>query len=290
MSHSHKSVCKYLSILLILVASSLTTSAQNKPANPVRTGFTATSEGGVEGTQTIQYDENGKMVEGQTRGPANVISRPSPSSRPTVSSPVISTTAPSVSQGMTSNDGRKIPFTLSGGAGSKQVDSTVDVDSALKNSSKTSNILEKKFETNMAELNSNSPYSRENIITFDTWHGKYDIWGRKKAEIEVTDTFERGELKDKNLVEVKSIERKTSDWTGKVAAIAGLDQTLTTEKNSRYDVTPLQPSERTAPKSIDQLSMQDINRYQFRRNRSDAPGLPVVKPGAEGVQIKGGAQ
>lgn len=30
------------------------------------------------------------------------------------------------------------------------------------------------------------------------------------------------------------------------------------------------------------LSMQDINRYQFRRNRSTDPGLPVVSPGGNG--------
>ena len=30
------------------------------------------------------------------------------------------------------------------------------------------------------------------------------------------------------------------------------------------------------------FSMQDINRYQFRRNRSSDPGLSVVSPGGKG--------
>jgi len=40
-------------------------------------------------------------------------------------------------------------------------------------------------------------------------------------------------------------------------------------------------------KSIDQLSMQDINRYQFRRNRSDEPGLDRVRPGSDKVDKTG---
>ena len=44
------------------------------------------------------------------------------------------------------------------------------------------------------------------------------------------------------------------------------------------------------PKSVEQLSMQDINRYQFRRNRSDEPGLPAVKPGSDAVKTTGGVK
>ena len=46
-------------------------------------------------------------------------------------------------------------------------------------------------------------------------------------------------------------------------------------------------SDRAAPKSVEQISMQDINRYQFRRNRSTEPGLPVVPVGTDKVKTKG---
>ena len=252
-------------------------------------GFTAISEGGVEGTQTIKYDENGKVIE------ANIVNA-IPNSRPTVPSvrPAISnletpkaiSQSPAVSTGMTTSDGRKIPFGLSGNGGSKQVDSSVDFNSALKNTSKMSNIADKKFDTQKAELNSNTPYSRENIVTFDSWHGKYDVYGRKKAEVEVAGTFDRGELKNKNMIEVKSFERQTAELSGRLATVKGMDTRLPTDKNSRYDVTPSSPSDHVVSKTVDQLSMQDINRYQFRRNRSDAPGLPVVKPGSDEVKNK----
>jgi len=265
--------------------------AQTKPENPRLAGFTATSEGGVEGTQTIKYDENGKIIEANVVGQVP-ISRPNVPSRPTAvfnsDAPTPVSQSPVVSTGMTTSDGRKVPFALSGNGGSKQVDSSVDFNSALKNTTKMSNIAEKKFDTNKAELNANTPYSRENIITFDSWSGKYDVYGRKKAEVEVADTFDRGELKNKNVIEVKSIDRQTAEWSGKVATIQGIETRLPNDKNSRYDVKPSSPSDRVISKTVDQLSMQDINRYQFRRNRSDDPGLPVVKPGSDEVQNKSG--
>ena len=281
---------KHTPVLLILcLGFGVDLIAQTKPENPRLAGFTATSEGGVEGTQTIKYDENGKIIEANVVNPIST-SRPTvTSARPVVSNAEIPKALPqssTVSTGMTTSDGRKVPFALSGNGGGKQVDPSVDFNSALKNASKMSNIADKKFDTNKAELNANTPYSRENIITFDSWHGKYDVYGRKKAEIEVTDTFERGELKNKNLIEVKSVERQTAELSGRLAAVKGIENRLSNEKNSRYDVTPSSPSDRVISKTVDQLSMQDINRYQFRRNRSDAPGLPVVKPGSDEVQNK----
>lgn len=274
-------------LLIFCLSCGVALFAQTKPANPRLAGFTATSEGGVEGTQTIKYDENGKIIEANVVGQIP-ISRPAvPTTTPVVvntESPKPIAQSPSVSTGMTTSDGRKVPFGLSGNGGTKQVDSSVDFNSALKNASKMSNVTDKKFDTNKADLNTNTPYSRENIITFDSWHGKYDVYGRKKAEVEVADTFERGELKGKNLIEVKSIEQQPAEWSGKVASVQGIDNRLTTEKNSRYDVVPSSPSDRVISKTVDQLSMQDINRYQFRRNRSDAPGLPVVKPGSDEVK------
>jgi hypothetical protein len=283
-------VGKHTPVLLILcLGFGVDLIAQTKPENPRLAGFTATSEGGVEGTQTIKYDENGKIIEANVVNPIST-SRPTvTSARPVVSNSEIPKALPqssTVSTGMTTSDGRKVPFALSGNGRGKQVDPSVDFNSALKNASKMSNIADKKFDTNKAELNANTPYSRENIITFDSWHGKYDVYGRKKAEIEVTDTFERGELKNKNLIEVKSVERQTAELSGRLAAVKGIENRLSNEKNSRYDVTPSSPSDRVISKTVDQLSMQDINRYQFRRNRSDAPGLPVVKPGSDEVQNK----
>ena len=283
---------KHLPLILFLcLGCAVGLNAQTKPENPRLAGFTATSEGGIEGTQTIKYDENGKIIEANVVGQIPISKPQVQTSKPSTLNPEAPkpvAQSPMVSSGMTTSDGRKVPFALSGNSGTKQVDSSVDFNSALKNTSKMSNVADKKFDTNKADLNSNTPYSRDNIITFDSWHGKYDVYGRKKAEVEVADTFERGELRNKNLIEVKSIDRESAEWSGKVAEVQGIDTRFPSDKNGRFNVPATSPSDRVVSKTVDQLSMQDINRYQFRRNRSDAPGLPVVKPGSDEVQNKNG--
>ncbi len=250
------------------------------PEGPKRSGYTASSEGGVEGTQTIHYDESGQVIGGNA-----VTSTPQVYAQPTAVQPA----APKVSRVQSIENAAATTNAEATKPAAKMVDPSVDFNAALKKTSKTSNLLEQRFDTNQAELNKNTPYSRENVLTFDTWHGKYDTFGRKKAEVEVADNFDRKEPRDKTMFEVKAIERPEVSWSGQRAEMKGLDERLTTEKNSRYDVTPQPASERLAPKSINQLSMQDLNRYQFRRNRSDEPGLPYVKPGSEEVKTQGAA-
>ena len=107
------------------------------------------------------------------------------------------------------------------------------------------------------------------------------IFGQEK---EVPEVKEDEKL---SLIEVKSIERASSPWSRRTADITGWDERRTTEANSRYNVAPQLASERATPKGVEQISMQDINRYQFRRNRSSDAGLPVVPVGTDKVKTKG---
>ena len=244
--------------------------------SPKLSGFTASSDGGVEGTQFIQYDENGQVLGGNVTPVPRSTAMPAPAK-------VFGRTeasAPNVAAGPSANEGT---------AGRKMVDPSVDFNSALKKVTKTNPLTEQRYEMKQAELGKDTVYSRENILTFDTWHGKYDTFGRKKAEVEVADTFERGVVRDKTMFEVKAVERPEVTRSIERSEMKGLDERFTTEKNSRYDVTPQPASERLAPKPLNELSMQDLNRYQFRRNRSDEPGLPYVKPGSDEVKTQGAA-
>lgn len=248
--------------------------------SPKLSGFTAVSEGGVEGTQSVLYDNSRKVIGGNAVPPSGLIF-----SNQSAPPPVLPNIANSKSV-----ENSSAPLSQNGSLPNKKmVDSSVDFNSGLKKASKGSDILDQRFDMKQAELNKDKPYSRDNVVTFDTWQGKYDTLGRKKAEMDVEATFDRGELRDKTMFEVKAFDRPEVVMSGQRAEIKGLDERLTTEKSSRYDVTPQSPSDRLAPKSIDQLSMQDINRYQFRRNRSEEPGLPYVKPGSDEVKMRGGA-
>jgi hypothetical protein len=265
---------------------------------PKVSGYTVTAEGGIEGTQVIRYDADGRPIDPSAPlAPKTTVGGTRPPDRATGSS-VSGAGASKVestggaSQDLVSADGRRLNgFSMSGknpfSNGNKLVDPTVDVDSALKNAAKGSNLIEKRYETKTAELGGERPYSRENLVTMDTWSGKFDTFGRKKAEVDLVDTFDRGNAQDKNLIEVKSVERPTSPWARRTADVAGWDERLTTESNSRYNVAPLMAADRAKPKSVDQISMQDINRYQFRRNRSTEAGLPVVPVGTDEVKTRG---
>jgi len=265
---------------------------------PKVSGYTVTAEGGVEGTQVIRYDADGRPIDPSApMAPKTTIGGTRPVERAPVPAvngagapkPDAANAGP---QDMVTPDGRRLNgFSMSGknpfSNGNKEVDPNVDVNSALKNAAKGSNLIEKRYDTKTAELGGDRPYSRENLITMDTWSGKFDTFGRKKAEVDLVDSFERGNAHEKNLIEVKSVERPTSPWARRTADVAGWDERLTTESNSRYNVAPLMASDRAAPKSVEQISMQDINRYQFRRNRSTEPGLPVVPVGTDKVKTKG---
>ena len=283
---------------LLLAAAMGCVCAVSAAEKPKVSGYTVTAEGGVEGTQVIRYDAEGRpldpnavMAPKTTIGGTRPVERvPGPAANGSgTAKPEVSAGAP---QDLVTSDGRRLNgFSMSGknpfGNGNKEVDPNVDVNSALKNAAKGTNLIEKRYDTKTVELGGERPYSRENLVTMDTWSGKFDTFGRKKAELELVDSFDRGNAQDKNLIEVKSVERPTSPWARRTADVAGWDERLTTETNSRYNVAPLLASERAAPKSVEQISMQDINRYQFRRNRSTEPGLPVIPVGTDKVKTKG---
>lgn len=258
---------------------------------PQLTGYTITVTGGIEGKQEVQYDQNGRPMGG------NLPTSPSKNFPPSTSGSIPNNRAtrdvvdiaaqPSAVKGYYTEDGRRLPFYLEGKQGdAKMVDNNVDFNSGLKKTTKLSDITQQRFDTKMAPVGRDEVYNRQNIVSFETWHNQYDTIGRKKAEIDLKDTL-GADIQPKNTIEVKSVEFDTSPWSRKTATISQLDQRMTTERNSAYNVTPLLPADRAKPKSVDQLSMQDINRYQFRRNRSDAPGLPFVRPGSDNVHTTG---
>lgn len=253
---------------------------------PKLSGFTVSAEGGIEGKQVIHYDADGKAIDGNVPLPLPKVPRPTPPPAGEVVPQATEKTAKAApTASMSTPDGRKLPFALDGG-GVKRVDNNVDFDSSLKKVSKTSNLMEKRFETSQAPLGKEMVYSRENLLTLDTWHGKYDTIGRRRSDIKLEDTL-GATVRAKDMIEVKSIEKAPSNVTLAPAEIKGIEDRMTTERNSSYEVKGQSAADRLTPKSIDQLSMQDINRYQFRRNRSDEPGMPFVKPGSDQVQTKG---
>ena len=281
-----------ISISVLLAVSALTLSAAERPPGAMKAGVVITAEGGVEGTQVYRYDADGRPMDG-TPSKSRTITAP----RPAGSTPVATATAPSVApapapkQSIKTADGRTVPFSIEGKGIGKGVDDAVDFNAGLKKASKSSGLMEQRFETAMSSIGKDQVYSRNNLITLDTWHGRYDTIGRKKSDIELTDTL-GAPVRPKDTVEVKSVDRIKSAVSGTKAEVKDWEERMGIETNAKFTgvKSNWQGRLNPAPKTVDQLSMQDINRYQFRRNRSDEPGLPTVKPGSDAVKTTGGVK
>lgn len=282
-----------VSISLLLALTVLTAVAAQRPPGGMKAGVVITAEGGIEGTQVYRYDAEGKPLDGTPAKARTTNSLPRPASAPSVTtSPAApAAPAPKVDQTIRTADGRTVPFALQGQGTGKGVDGAVDMNSALKRASKASGLLEQRYEAGTAPIGKEQVYNRNNLLTLDTWHGRYDTLGRKKAEIELTDGL-GAEVRPKDTIEVKSVARTTSTANGAKAEIQAWEERMGVVSDDRYAgvKSAWQGRLNPSPKTVEQLSMQDINRYQFRRNRSDEPGLPAVRPGSDAVKTTGGAK
>lgn len=287
-----------ITCLILLGAGACAQSAPDKSAAKV-TGYKVSAEGGVEGTITYRYDEQGRPVDGTPRAPsdgstATVPGRPSGEARPT--DPKTTPNLPiGGSAGMRTADGRTLPFQLSGQNGVKTVDESVDADSALRKLTKPNDLLGQRFETGQVDLTRDERFAiAGNVVSLDRWQGKSSALSARRSDIELADSL-GADVRPKHLVEVKAIERPTSPWARRMATPAGWDARLGgsaelgDRRVNRDELSTMGTRANAFPRnpaSIEQLSMQDINRYQFRRARSTEPGLPVGRPGSDNIETK----
>jgi len=264
----------------------LTVVGAERPPGGIKAGVVITAEGGIEGTQVYRYDAEGKPMAGTPAKSRSANPLPRSSSAGTVAP---SPTAPAPA--IRTADGRTVPFALQGAGTGKELDGAVDVNAGLKRASKASGLLEQRYEAGTAPIGKEQVYNRNNLVTLDTWHGRYDTLGRKKADIELTDGL-GAEIRPKDTIEVKSVARTNSSANGAKAEIKAWEERMGVVSDDRYAgvKSDWQGRLNPSPKTVEQLSMQDINRYQFRRNRSDEPGLPAVKPGSDAVKTTGGVK
>jgi hypothetical protein len=278
---------------VLLALAVLTAEGAQRPAGGVKAGVVITAEGGLEGTQVYKYDAEGRPLDGtpaKARS-SNPLPRPATGGAAAPAPAPAASAATKVDPTIRTSDGRTVPFSVQGEGTGKGVDGAVDVNAGLKRASKASGLMEQRYEAGEAPIGKEQLYDRNNLVTLDTWHGRYDTLGRKKADVELTDGL-GAEVRPKDTIEVKSVARTNSTANGAKAEIQAWEERMGVTSDDRYagKKSDWQTRLNPAPKTIEQLSMQDINRYQFRRNRSDEPGLPAVKPGSDTVRNTGAAK
>lgn len=116
----------------------------------------------------------------------------------------------------------------------------------------------------------------------EQWDKHFSSMGSKRAPI----TLQEG--KGKEIFQTKTLDRRAvnfdmSRWNDKMAELhkrAGIemdDRAQLVADRQLYNMM-LQDTERFRDMG-DELSLRDLNRYQFRRNRSD-DGIPLEKAGS----------
>lgn len=176
-----------------------------------------------------------------------------------------------VNQPMT-KDGRKMPFYLTGKG-------EPDPSAGLKDFMRLNENYGTTLESDTYEFEINERYS--NIISMGEWHMKFSSLGEKRTERygEISEAFSRKfdspetierRLLDNSLMWERS--RKSHISVNDSLARKLIEKYATGRQSGKFDMRLPAPGERTG------LSMQDINRYQFRRSHSGEKGLPTVQP------------
>lgn len=179
-----------------------------------------------------------------------------------------------VDQPMT-KDGRKMPFFLTGKGVEK---GEADPSAGLKDFMRLNENYGANYETGTYDLEMAEGHS--NIISMKEWHSKFSTLGGKR-----TDRYSEENEVFSGRYETQSLERRLLDntlmWDRTRESQISVNESLarklverytTGTQSGKFDMRLPAPGERTG------LSMQDINRYQFRRSHSTEKGLPVVQP------------
>lgn len=148
---------------------------------------------------------------------------------------------------------------------------------------KADRVQEKRVEKKLWDRPESSPLM-EKSFPITKWNKHFSGLGAKRAPITM------GETKEKERFKVKMLDRKTvsfemSSWDKKMAELhkrAGIDMDKRAQlvaDRQLYDMM-LQDTRNYRELAEEQLSLRDLNRFQFRRNRV-ADGVPVKKAGSD---------
>jgi hypothetical protein len=151
----------------------------------------------------------------------------------------------------------------------------------------------------MARLNQNQSWPGTRTVSFGNWHGRYSSLGRKLAPVDVSETRSkrmanlRSGLRRVNSVDAASSRPfnynvrsplRNFNKVGNASAM-GADERLQGLISTEVEVS--REDFATGSKTP---ALQDINRYNFRKNGANTSGPIPVTPAAGGDQPPSGGQ
>lgn len=150
-----------------------------------------------------------------------------------------------------------------------------------RNADKRSSIENKRLEKKTWDQQRTSSFA-DKSFPIQEWGKHYSSVGSKRAAISVDDGFNK-EIYKTEMFDSKEVSYEMSDWNARMTDLhkkAGItmdDQAQVVADAQLYSALLQDPQRFRDMK--DEVSLRDINRYQFRRNRSDAE-VPVTKAGS----------
>lgn len=176
-------------------------------------------------------------------------------------------------------------------ADGKPVSENIDPHSTLRNFNKIAQELrDRRSDKNARWQNDKTAElgGEDRLPSTNLWNSQTEAWNRTApSRIEMRPTFE-GDLREMKRHETPERENRytgASRFAGKYAEqLQKLSATNDRGINPRYGAdasAPIGERRYTDYARVNNLSMQDINRYQFRRSHPTTTGMPVVGPGSD---------
>ena len=145
------------------------------------------------------------------------------------------------------------------------------------------NLTQKRFQRKTWSNNQKSDLMQKSF-PFKQWDSHYSSLGSKRSNISLSETKEKKRFQAE-MVEFSTKEMEISRWNGRIAdlereALISTDTTVKRIEDKRIYDRMMKKTENYAD-TAETLSLRDINRFQFRQNRSDG-AVPVRKAGVGG--------
>ena len=150
-------------------------------------------------------------------------------------------------------------------------------------SKQETNLSQKRFQQKSWSGNQQSDLMGKSF-PFKQWNSHYSSLGSKKSNISLTETKEKKRF-ESEMMEFPTKEMDVSRWNGQLAdlerqAQVSTDKTAKKIADRRAYESVMQQSKSYADTG-ETLSLRDINRFQFRQNRSKG-AVPVSDAGVGG--------
>jgi hypothetical protein len=291
-------------VVAALLLSTAMASAQSAPLSdlpgfgkPKRSGYVITVEGGEEGTKSVYYDGEAKKKAAAAQNanapiPAPLSNSPPVPAQTRVPTPTAPTgkapTTQSRTRTLTDASGKALPFQFKE---EKHLENE-DVESSVNRfTRREEDVSQRRFDRSSSEsFGKDEKYDKREPVAFGRWGHEGDTFTKETAPgVSFSDRFDTGERVDKKTLFYDRREREVFARSGDKAEIPAWTERFSKDKNARFSDKSVGSTlhEKLAQgySLLTKVSMQDINRNNFRRNHSTEKGdLPVGTVGTDGVR------